>query len=57
MDDWQEFEIPISYRSTSKVPTYIQITAATSKYGDYFTGGNGAVLWVDQFSLGWDLDD
>lgn len=56
MDDWKEFEIPIEYRSTSKVPRYILITAATSKYGDYFTGGNGSVLWVDQFSLGWDLD-
>ncbi len=56
MDSWQEFEIPIEYRDTSKEPTYMQITAATSKYGDYFTGGNGAVLWVDQFSFGWDLE-
>lgn len=57
MDNWEEFTIPITYRSTSRVPTYIQITCSTSKYGDYFTGGNGAVLWVDQLSLGWDLDD
>lgn len=56
MDDWQEFEIPITYRSTSRVPSYIQITCATSKYGDYFTGGNGSVLWVDNLSLGWDLE-
>ncbi len=57
MDGWQQFEIPIKYRDTSKEPTYVQITAATSKYGDYFTGGTGAVLWVDQFSFGWDIDD
>lgn len=56
MDSWSEFEIPITYRDTSKEPTYIQITAATSKYGDYFTGAAGAVLWVDQFSFGWDLE-
>ena len=56
MDEWKEFEIPISYRNTAKQPTYIQITAATSKYGDYFTGAAGAVLWVDQFSFGWDLE-
>lgn len=56
MDSWREFVIDIKYRDTSKVPTYLQITAATSKYGDYFTGGNGAVLWVDQFSFEWDLE-
>ncbi len=55
MDDWKEFEIDIKYRDTSKIPTYLQITCATSKYGDYFTGGNGSVLWVDQLSFGWDL--
>lgn len=56
MDSFEEFEIDIKYRDTSRIPTYIQITCATSKYGDYFTGGNGAVMWVDQFSLGWDID-
>lgn len=56
MDAYQSFDIPIKYRDTSRVPSYIQITCSTSKYGDYFTGGNGAVLWVDQFSLGWDLE-
>lgn len=56
MDEWKEFEIPITYRNTSKEPTYMQITAATSKYGDYFTGGNGAVLWVDRFSFSWDVE-
>lgn len=57
MDDFKEFEIDVKYKDTSKVPSYIQITCATSKYGDYFTGGNGSVLWVDQFSLGWDMKE
>lgn len=54
MESYQPFEIEIQYRSTSKVPSYLQITAAASKYGDYFTGGSGAVLYVDQFSFDYD---
>lgn len=55
MDNYQEFEIKLDYRDTNRVPTYLQITCATSKYGDYFTGGTGATLFIDQLSFGWDL--
>ena len=55
MDNYEEFEIKLEYRDTSRVPTYLQITCATSKYGDYFTGGTGATLYIDQLSFGWDL--
>lgn len=51
---WQEFEIVLNYRSTSRVPRYIQITCAASKYGDFFTGGAGAILYVDDFELLYD---
>lgn len=51
---WQEFEITLNYRSTSRKPSYILITSAASKYGDFFTGGTGAVLYVDQYSLSYD---
>lgn len=51
---WQEFEIRLEYRSTSRQPRYIQITSAASKYGDYFTGGTGACLWVDDYELLYD---
>lgn len=51
---WEEFEIELHYRSTSRVPRYIQITCAASKYGDFFTGGAGALLYVDDFSLIYD---
>ena len=54
MEDYQPFEIKLEYRSTSRVPTYLQITCAASKLGDYFTGGAGAVLYVDQFSFDYD---
>lgn len=56
MDGFQEFEIEIKYKDTSKVPSYLQITCSTSKLGDYFTGGSGSILWVDDFSFGWDLE-
>lgn len=51
---YQPFEIELKYRDTSTVPTYLQITCSASKYGDYFTGGDGSTLYVDQFSFDWD---
>lgn len=54
MDDYEPFEIELDYRDKFKTPSYIQITCASSKYGDYFTGGAGAVLYVDEFSLDYD---
>lgn len=54
MDQYKEFEIKLNYRSTSRRPSYILITSAASKYGDYFTGGAGAVLYIDQYSLDYD---
>lgn len=54
MDSYKEFVIPLVYRSTSRIPSYIQITVSSSKYGDFFTGGVGSLLYVDQFSLDYD---
>lgn len=54
MDGYQEFEIKLDYRSTSRVPSYMQITCAASKYGDFFTGGVGAVLYVDDLTFSYD---
>lgn len=48
------FEINLDYTSTSRVPKYILITASASKYGDYFTGGAGATLWLDDLELLYD---
>lgn len=54
MDAYKPFEISIDYRDTSRVPSYLQITCSASKYGDYFTGGRGSLLYVDQFSFDYD---
>lgn len=53
-DSWQQFEIDIDYRSTSRTPTYLLVVMSASKYGDYFTGGTGTVLNVDDLSLHYD---
>lgn len=55
--EYQELELELDYRSTSRVPKYILVVCSASKYGDYFTGGEGATLWVDDFSLKYDYDD
>lgn len=54
MDSYQEFEIELVYKSPAVKPSYLQITCAASKYGDFFTGGSGAVLYVDQLSFDYD---
>ena len=48
------FEFELNYTSTSRVPTYVLITASSSKYGDYFTGGTGAVLYLDDLEILYD---
>lgn len=52
--EYQRFEFELDYKSTSRVPKYIIITASASKYGDYFTGCNGAVMYVDDLQLQYD---
>jgi len=51
---YQQFEITLDYVSTSRVPRYLLLVASASKYGDYFTGGNGSVLYLDNLTLDFD---
>lgn len=46
-----EFNIPVDYRYTNRKPTAIIIVASSSKYGDYFSGGTGSTMWLDDFEL------
>lgn len=48
---WKEFNVQLKYKNLTEKPTHIIIVCSASKYGDYFTGGNGSVLYVDDFSL------
>ena len=56
-DSYKEFEIKLKYRDTERTPKYIVITACASKYGDYFTGGVGSTLLVDEFEFVYNPDD
>lgn len=54
VEQYTQFEVEFEYKSTRRVPSYIIMTASASKYGDYFTGGNGSVMYVDDFKLEYD---
>lgn len=48
---WKEVNIPLVYNNINKKPTHLLVVFSASKYGDYFHGGEGSVLYVDDFSL------
>lgn len=48
--NFKEFTIDLTYLKDEK-PKYIVVVAASSKLGDYFTGAEGSVLHIDEFSL------
>lgn len=54
VEEYIPFEFELNYKSTSRVPSYILIVASASKYGDYFTGGNGSILYVTDLKLEYD---
>lgn len=49
-DSYQEFDIKIDYRN-DRTPSVVAVVAASSLYGDYFTGGVGTVLYLDELSF------
>lgn len=48
---WKEVNIPLVYHDLNKKPTHILIVFSASKYGDYFHGGKGSTLYLDDFEL------
>ena len=50
---YKEFSIDIKYRDHRK-PTYCAVVAVASKYADYFTGGIGSLMYVDEFAFEYD---
>lgn len=49
--DWKQFRIDLVYRNLTRKPTHIIIVISSSKYGDYFTGGVGSTLYLDDLEL------
>ena len=54
VSDWIPFEFELQYKSTTRVPKYILLTASASSLGDYFVGGVGSTLWIDDLELDYD---
>ena len=50
---YTEFTMPLQYKESQfdEQPTHLIVVCSSSKYGDYFTGGEGSTLYVDDFSL------
>ena len=49
--EWVEYTIPLEYRQFTTYPTHIVVSCASSQFGDYFTGYDGAKLWIDAIEL------
>lgn len=54
VSEYQELSLELDYRSMDRKPTYLVVVASASKYGDYFTGGIGTILALDEFRLEYD---
>ena len=52
--EYVEFECPLVYNDNTRIPKYAVVIACASLYGDYFTGGVGSVLYVDEFEFVYD---
>lgn len=48
---WKRVSIPLVYNDLTKKPTHLLVVFSASKYGDYFHGGEGSTLYLDDFSL------
>lgn len=49
--EWQQFTIDLKYRDLTRKPKFIIVVASASIYGDYFTGSENSVMYIDDFSL------
>lgn len=50
-ETYEEFVLELEYRDLTRIPKYVVISACASNLGDYFTGGVGSVLLVDEFEF------
>ena len=49
--EYKEFTINLDYRNLDRKPTHVLVVATASKYADYFTGGEGSTLYIDEFEF------
>ena len=48
---YREFNLPLEYRDKTRKPKYVVIACAASYLGDYFTGGVGSTMYIDEFEF------
>ena len=53
MNDYEKFTLDIEYRN-ERTPRYVVIVASSSALGDFFTGGDGSTLYLDEFRFLYD---
>lgn len=46
-----QVELPFEYFNSNVKATHITVVCSASRYGDYFAGGNGSKMWVDDIEL------
>lgn len=46
-----EFTIPLDYRADDVLPQRLVITCSASFWGDYYSGGAGSVMYIDDFEF------
>lgn len=51
VSQWTTQTLTLNYRHTDRTPKWILIVASSSKYGDYFVGGEGSLLNIDNMKL------
>ncbi len=50
-DGFEEFNLELEYRDLERKPKYVVVACCASYLGDYFTGGEGSLMFVDEFEF------
>jgi hypothetical protein len=53
-EEWATRTISLNYRYKYRTPKYIVVVCSSSKYGDYFIGGDTSLLKIDNLKLLYD---
>ena len=51
---FKEITLPLTYNSLTRIPTHVIVAFSSSYLGVYFTGGEGATMWADEFEFVYD---
>ena len=48
---YAQIDIPFEYRLTDVTPRYVIVVCSSSKYGNFFTGGDQSRMWLDNLEM------